>query len=265
MPSRRCKPPRCNRATAATKLKPSPAPGVVRAPSRRTKRSDNTVALGGRHPWAIVQHVDLHASVGPLYGPHLNPPPGRRILQRVLNQVGHRLGKQTLIAAYGQALIDVCAEAQPLLFGRRFVELHQFTQNAGDVDTFEPPIARRLDAGEFEDGGKHVEQSIGFLDRLAQRFTVGVRVRRRFERGFQLLAKTGERRAQVMCDRVARRSRRLHQRFDAVEHAVHGLREFVEFIADAEYRRASRQIAAHDLARGAGQHFGAPRRLPGRQ
>ncbi len=93
--------PPCSCATASTSASPSPEPGVCRAASPRKNRSRRARPVGRRHARPAVLHR------------HADPRPGRRgrpaghaargrELQRVVQQVDHRLPDQVAVAVHRQ-------------------------------------------------------------------------------------------------------------------------------------------------------------------
>ena len=123
-----------------------------------------------------------------------------RVLERVVDQVGQRLGHELARAQHRQALLDFGAELDAVLLGGIFVELGQVRGQFGGVEHRGiGRLAGGLKAGDGQDGIEGLEQAVGLGQRSFQRrHRLGLAAFGVDQGDFQLGAHAGQRRAQVV-------------------------------------------------------------------
>ena len=93
--------PAWSRATARTRLRPSPLPGVLRLPSRRTKRSNTASRRSAGTPGPVS--ATSTRAVSPSRARGQRDLARGRVFERVVEQIGDRLRQQVAVAAHRQA------------------------------------------------------------------------------------------------------------------------------------------------------------------
>ncbi len=207
-------------------------------------------AVLGRQARAAVLHRDLDPfpREGPCREPH--PPPRRRELQRVVEQVADRLGQQVPVAHHVEPLGQVRGEFLPAALRHHAVEFRDVGQHGRKVDPGEGG-APRAGFG-FRDAQQRAEDARDVVevgDRLLHRPAQRGRILGSRERFLELGARARDRRAQVVRDGIRDAAHALHQPVDAVEHGVHALPQPVELVVAARGRDPPRQVAGGDRLR----------------
>jgi hypothetical protein len=144
---------------------------------------------------------------------------------------------------------------------RGFHEIDGVTAQCAQVQQAEFAAQQpRLDAGNAQQGlecGQHLVDVGEIVFQPHRQFGGG---RRMCKRRLDARAVAGQWRAQVVRDVVGGAAHGCNQPVDAVEHAVQGLRQAVEFVSGAAHRNAMPQVAIHDLLRRAPHRFDRPQR-----
>jgi hypothetical protein len=181
---------------------------------------------------------------------------GRRVLDRVVQQVGDRLRDHVAVAHHGERRPDRDVAGEPALLRERPVELRHVGDRRGDVELGERLAPRaRIDLGDAQQRLEHRHHRVDLGDRLLHVVEALARQPGRVGDLLEPAAHPRQRRAQVVRDRVRDLAHAVHQAGDLVEHDVDGLGQQVELVARARDRHAMRHVALDDGEPGAADRF----------
>src|SRR5262249_54347637 len=160
------------------------------------------------------------------------------------------------VAVDRQLVIDVDDERGSLLFRERPIKLGHLCCDLREID---PPKPRSAHAGIdldqaqqcIEDADHAVDVRHCLLNTLDQAVAGGSDPGQLFKPGTQL----GERRPQIVGDRIGGVANALDQIFDLLEHQIDHLSELVEFVARVSCRQALYQVTRYDSGGGAVDDF----------
>jgi len=191
----------------------------------------------------------------------------RRVLDRVVEQIGDGLKQQVAVAVHARAGRRIEVQRLSPIFGDRLVELDHVAKQRIERHLPKrgaPPS--RLDVGDAQQCVEGPEQAVGVAERLLDRGRAHLRMR---SQRLETVAQACERGAQVVGDAVRDAAHVLHEPLDAVQHLVQILRELIEVVTRSPRRDAARQISGHDAParlvdafdapQGAARHRGATR------
>ena len=157
------------RATARTRLRPSPLPGVLRLPSRRTKRSNTASRRSARECRARYRRLRAGAPVRPGTR-RTERSPAAGVFERVVEQIGDRLRQQMAVAAHRTLGLGLERQGEAVFLGHRLVELGDGARDLGEIERPGLVAARAgLGLGDAEQRVEGAEQPVGLVDRVAQR------------------------------------------------------------------------------------------------
>ncbi len=190
-----------------------------------------------------------------------HPPAPRRVLERVVDEVGEGLPQPRPVPGDGEARRRVEAECDPPVLGHVLVELDGLAEQLPGVESLarqgHRPVLRLRDVHER---GERRGDAVGLLQGRAGRAAEGLGVGG-VARALQHRAQAREGRAQVVGDVVERPGEPGDQGLDAVEHLVEEPAQVVEGVPVPSHRHPLRDLArAHDRPERRGQ---APQRSEG--
>ena len=225
----------------------------LRPPSERQKRSKSSLGVVGRQAGAVVAYLEADRPVL-ARGADADRGPGRRVDERVAQQVGEDLAQLVGVAGDGDPLLDTTVD---LAVGRgRARVVDRVADEAAEVDLDVRGVRDLVEAGEGQEifhehaharrlllDAPHRLLDVGGLAGGAHAEELGVAADRG-QRRAQLVRGVGEELAQAVLARLARGERPL----EAVEHRVERDAEAADLGARVGRLDAVRQVAAGDRA-----------------